>query len=81
MAEFFDYSNVFLVKSATELLKHMKMNDHIIQLKKGKKPLFGLIYCLGLVGLETLKTYIKIKLANGFITSFKSPTRAFIFFN
>ena len=31
--------------------------------------------------LETLKTYIKTNLANGFIRPSKSPTRAPIFFN
>ena len=36
-------------------------------LKEGKQPPYGLIYSLEPVELETLKTYIKTKLANNFI--------------
>ena len=43
------------------------MNKYIIKLKKDKQPLFGLIYNLEPIELETLKTYIQINLANGFI--------------
>ena len=43
------------------------MNEHAIKLEEGKQPLFGPIYSLGPVKLETLKTYIDINLANGFI--------------
>ena len=57
------------------------MNDYIIKLEEGKQPLFSLIYSLGLVELETLKTYIKINLTNDFIWPFKSPTQAPILFD
>ena len=57
------------------------MNKHAIELKKVKQPLFGPIYSLGPVELETLKTYIKNNLTNGFIRLSKSPSRAPIFFD
>ena len=57
------------------------MNNYAIKLEKGKQLLFGPIYSLGSVELETLKTYIKANLANGFIRPFKSPAKALIFFD
>ena len=57
------------------------MNEHAIKLEEDKQPLFGLIYSLGPIDLETLKTYIETNLANGFIQPSKSPARALIFFD
>ena len=57
------------------------MNDHALELEKSKQPTFGPIYSLEPVKLETLKTYIKISLANSFIRPFKSSIGAFIPFN
>ena len=57
------------------------MNEYAIKLEEGKQPHFGPIYSLGPVELETLKTYIEINLANGFIRPFKSPVGAPIFFD
>ena len=48
------------------------MNEYTIELEEGKQPLFGPIYSLGPIELETLKTYIKTNLANGFIRPSKS---------
>ena len=81
LIEYFNYNNVFLVKNTVKLLEHIRMNDHAIKLEEGKQPPFGLIYSLGLVELETLKTYIKINLVNSFIQPFKLPARAFILFD
>ena len=64
---YFDYSNVFSTENATKLLEHIGINDHAIKLQKGKQPLFGPIYSLGPIKLETLKTSIETNLANGFI--------------
>ena len=80
-AEYSDYSDVFLVENAAELRKNTGMNEHAIELEEGKQPLFGPIYSLGPVELETLKTYIKTNLANDFIRPSKSPARAPILFN
>ena len=57
------------------------MNEHTIKLEKSKQPLFGSIYSLSSVELETLKIYIKTNLANGFIRLSKSPAKAPIFFD
>ena len=57
------------------------MTNYTIKEEKGKQPFFGLIYSLVSINLETLKTYIKIYLANNFIWPFKSPTRAPILFD
>ena len=57
-----------------ELQENTEVNKYTIELEEGKQPLFGLIYSLGPVELETLKTYIETNLANGFIRPTKFPT-------
>ena len=57
--EYFDYNNVFSAENVAELLENTGINEHAIKLEEGKQPPFGPIYSLGLVKLETLKTYIK----------------------
>ena len=64
-----------------ELLEYIKINDHIIKLKKNKQLSFRLTYSLELIKLEILKNYIKIKLANNFISLFKSFIKIFILIN
>ena len=81
LAEYSNYYNVFSAEYAVEFLKNTGMNKHPIKLKEGKQPLLGPIYSLKSVKLETLKTYIKTNLANGFIWPSKSPARAPIPFN
>ena len=80
-AEYSDYSDVFSAEHAAELPENTGMNEHAIELEEGKQPPFGPIYSLGLVELETLKTYIETNLANGFIRSSKSPAGVSILFN
>lgn len=65
--KYLDFVNVFSEKSAVELPEYTDINNHIIDLKVVKQPLYRLIYNPELIELETLKTYIKTKLANGFI--------------
>ena len=79
--EYFDYSNIILAIFIMQLPEYTGMNNHIIKLKKDKQPFFGPIYNLGPIELETLKTYIEINLANGFIYPSKSFTGALILFN
>ena len=57
------------------------MNKHTIKKEKNKQLVFGPIYSLRLVELKTLKSYIKINLANDFIQPFKSSAKASIFFD
>ena len=55
-AEYSDYSDVFSVENIVEFSKNIKINEHAIELEEGKQPPFGLIYSLGSVELEMLKT-------------------------
>ena len=80
-AEYSNYNNVFSAENVAELLENTGINEHVIKLKESKQPFFGLIYNLGLLELERLKTYIKTNLANDFIHSSKSPTGAPILFD
>ena len=80
-AKYSNYSNVFLAENAVELPENTGINEHAIKLEKDKQPLFGPIYSLGPVKLETLKTYIKTNLANDYIRPSKSPAGAFILFD
>ena len=80
LAEYSDFSNVFSLDSAAELLEHTRINDHSINLLDNKQPLYGPIYSLGPVELETLKTYIKVNLASSFIRPSKSLASTSILF-
>ena len=80
-AKYSNYSNVFLVENAAELPENTGINEFTIKVKKCKQLPFGPIYSLGLMELETLKTYIETILANSFIYPSKSPARASILFN
>ena len=78
--EYLDFADVFSPDLATELPKHTEINTHAIDLKKDKQPPYEPIYSLGLVELETLKTYIETNLANSFIHPLKSPAGTPILF-
>ena len=78
--KYLDFADVFSEKSANILLQRTKANKHAIELKEGKQPPYGLICSLGPVEFKTLKTYIKINLANGFIQASKSSAGASILF-
>ena len=78
--EYSDFADVFSEKSANVLPERTRANEHAIELEKGKQPSYGPIYSLGPVELETLKTYIKTNLANGFIWTSKSLAGAPILF-
>ena len=69
------------MENVVKLLKIFVINEYAIKLEEDKQPLFRSIYNLNLVELKTLKTYIKINLANSFIWPSKSLTRAFILFD
>ena len=74
-----DFANVLSKKLAKVLLKCTKINDYAIKLQKGKESYYSHIYSLSPVKLETLKTYIKINIANGFIWQLKSSIGTPIF--
>ena len=79
--EYSDFADVFLEVKALVLPEHTKLNEHAIDLEDGKQPLYGPIYSLGPVELETLKTYIKTHLKTEFIQPSKSSAGALIFFD
>ena len=64
-----------------ELPKNIGINKLTIELIEGKQPLYGPIYSLGPVELETLKAYIKTYLKTGFIWPSKSLAGASIPFD
>ena len=75
-----DFADVFSEKSANVLPERTGANKHAIKLENGNQPPYGSIYSLGLVELETPKSYIKTNLANSFIQALKSPVSAPILF-
>ena len=79
--EYSNYSNLFSAEYVAGLQENTRINKHVIKLEEGKQPPFEPIYSLGPVELEILKTYIKIKLANGYIWPSKSPAKASILFD
>lgn len=78
--EYFDFADIFSPESVAEPPEHTKINDHLIELIDNWQPSYGPIYNLGPVELETLKTYIKANLANGFTCLSKSLIGAPILF-
>ena len=81
LAEYSNYNDIFLLENTAEFPENIGINKHAIKLKKNKQSSFGPIYSLEPIELETLKTYIKTNLANGFIWSSKFFAGVSIFFN
>ena len=75
-----DFLDVFPEEKVLILPEITKLNQHAIKLQKGQQLPYRPIYSLGPVKLETLKTYIKTNLANGFIWPSKSPAGTPILF-
>ena len=67
LAEYSNYNNIFLIKNVIKLPEYTEINHYVIKLDEEKQLSFGLIYSPGLIELETLETYIKTNLSNGFI--------------
>ena len=76
-----DFANVFSEEKTLVLPERIKLNEHAINLEDGKQAPYRPIYSLGLVELETLKTYIETHLKTGFIWPSKSPAGALILFD
>ena len=79
-AEYSNFSNVFSSDSTAKLPEYTRINNHLINLLDNKQSPYGLIYSLGPVELETLKTYIKTNLASSFIRHSKCLSDALILF-
>ena len=80
-AKYSDFADVFSPDLASELPKHIGMNDHAKKLIDGLQPPYGPIYSLRPVELEILKAHIEINLANRFIRPSKSPVGVPILFD
>ena len=80
-AKYSDFSDVFSTEEVLVLPKQTEFNQHTIELERSKQPPYGAIYSLGLVELETLKTYIKTHLKTRFIWPSKFSADALILFN
>lgn len=59
LAEYLDYTNVFLKDLVIELFKYSDINKHVIDLELGKQLLYEPIYSLKPVEFKTFKIYIK----------------------
>ena len=81
LVKYLDLADVFSLDLASELPEYTRINDHAIELVDGQQSLYGPIYSLEPVELETLKAYIETNLANGFIRPSKSPAGAPILFD
>ena len=71
---------MFSKKLFVKLFVYLGTNKYIIDFTRGKQPSYRLIYSLKLVELETLKTYIKINLANSFMQLSHSFSKILILF-
>lgn len=71
--EYPDFAYMFSFKSDAKLPNYTIINDHLIKLINSQQLSYRPIYNLGLVELETLKTYSETNLVNNFIRLFKSP--------
>ena len=65
--KYLDFSNIFLKKKVSISSETINLNQHAIKLDKSQQPLYRPIYSLEPIEFETLKTYVKTKLANNFI--------------
>ena len=81
LIKYSDFVDVFSEKKALVLLKQTDYNKHAIKLEIEKQLFYKTIYSLGLVKLETLKTYIETYLKTEFIWPFRSSTGFLIFFD
>ena len=79
-AKYSNFSEVFFSGSMVKLLKHTGINYHSTNTLDDKQLPYGLIYCLKLMNLKILKTYIKANLAGNFIKLFKFSAGTLILF-
>ncbi len=80
-SKYANFVDVFSPKLVADFPKHIKINNHAIELVDDWQLLYSPIYSLEPVELETLKDYIENNLANGFIKPSKSPAGALILFD
>lgn len=74
-----NFTDIFCPDLMAKLLEHTRINDYVIELIDGKRPLYYSISSLKLVELEILKIYIKTNQPNNFIRSSNFLTGTLIF--
>ena len=79
--KYINFADVFFPDLIFKLSKHTRINNHTIKLIDGQQPPYRPIYSLGPMKLKTLKDYIEINLANGFIRPSNLLADTFILFN
>ena len=79
--KYVNFADVFFSDLVSKFIKHNGINNYTIKLVNGQQPFYGLIYYLRLVEFESLKAFIEINLANGFIRPFKSSASTPILFD
>lgn len=73
LSKYVNVGDIFFPNLTIQLPKHTGINNYVINLMNNQLLLYQPIYNLKLVKLKTLKTYIKMNLANNFIRPSKSP--------
>lgn len=73
------FTNSFSLILKAKFLKHIWVNNHVIEFINDKRPFYKLIYNPKLIELETLKIYIETNLAINFRKPSNSLTSALIF--
>ena len=79
LEKYSDFANVFDKDKADRQLKHSQHNL-VIEIEKGKLPLFGPVYDKSLIKLGVFCDYVNIMLAKRFIWPSKSLSRAPVLF-
>ena len=77
--KYLDFSDIF-DKAQADVLPQHSQHNLAIELEADKQPLFGLIYDFSRPELDVLHEYVNEMLAKRFITPFKSPLGASMFF-
>lgn len=80
LVKYLDFRDIFPKKLAAKLFECFDINKYLINLELGKQSSYKPIYSFSSVELKTLKTYIKINLASGFIHPLKFLARVPILF-
>lgn len=79
-SEYADFADIISLHQVVKLSEHIEINDHAINFIDNKQLFHKPIYSPDSVELETLKTYLKINLANSFIRPSKFFTNVLILF-
>lgn len=70
----------FFFNNIARLVNNNTINNYLTKLVNGQKLFYKPIYCLKLVKLEILKSYLKINFTNNFIKFFKFVASTSIIF-